>query len=128
MNNSLPLSCPSIDYHAAQRIPSCRCIWLLSRKAEAETRSLTVQTDLCRLDVAGVLHCWCRCTRFAFATSICCCLNIVCSLSQTTHHSSQSPANSSSLVNGILHLPKDDLMWSIKLFFAPHRAPVKDQR
>ena len=92
--NNYRLCCPSIDDDAAQRVPLCRRMWLLSPKAETQTRPQTVQADPCRL--GGGLRCWFLRTRFASATSVCCCSNVVSPLSQTTRHSSRSLANSSS--------------------------------
>jgi len=68
----------------------------------------------------------CLRTRLASATSICCCSNIASPLSQTTRHSSRSLANSPSLAQGILHLLKDELMWSLKRCFRP--PPSEDRR
>jgi len=99
------------DDDAAQRISLCRRMWLLSPKAEAQTRPHTVQADPCRVVVGcGWLCCWCLRARFATATSICCCSKVASPLWQTARHSSRSPANSSSLSKGIPHLLKDDLM------------------
>ena len=108
------------DDDAPQRVSLCRRMWLLSPKAEEQTRPHTVQADPCRVVVGcGWLRCWCLCARFATATSICCCSKVASPLSQTPRHSSRSPANSSSLSKGIPHLLKDDLMWSSKRFFWP---------
>jgi len=105
-----------IDDDAAQRVPLCRRMKLLSPKAEAQTRPRTVQTGPCRLVVGGGgLRCRCLRTRFASATSICCCSNAASPLSQTTRQLSQSLANFSRLAKTIMHLLKDELMWSLKL-------------
>jgi len=91
-------------------------MWLLSPKAEAQTRLHTVLADPCRVAFGdGGLCCWCLRIRFASATSICCCSNVANPLSQTARHSSRSLANFSSLS----HLLKDDLMWSLNRFFSP---------
>jgi len=108
------------DDDAAQRVSLCRRMWLLSPKAEAQTRPHTVKVDPCRVIVGcGWLRCWCLRARFATATSICYCSKVVSPLSQTARHSSRSSANSSSLSKGIPHLLKDDLMWSLKGFCWP---------
>ena len=108
------------DDDATQPVSFCRRMWLLSPKAEAQTRPHTVQADPCRIVVGcGWLRCWCLYARFAAATSICRCSKVASPLTQTARHSSRSPANSSSLSKGIPHLLKDDLMWSLKRFFWP---------
>jgi len=71
------------DDDAAQRVSLCRRMWLLSPKAEAQTRPHTVQADPCRVVVGcGWLRCWCLRARFATATSICCCSKVASPLSQ----------------------------------------------
>ena len=99
------------DDDTAQRFSLCRRMWLLSPKAEAQTRPHTVKADPCGVVVGcGWLRCWCLRARFATATSICCCSKVASPLTQTACHSSRSPANSSSLSKGIPHLLEDDLM------------------
>ena len=43
---------------AAQRVPLCRRMWLLSPKVESQTRPHTAQTDPCHL-VGDLFRCWC---------------------------------------------------------------------
>ena len=123
------------DDDSAQRVSLCRRMWLLSPKAEAQTRPHTVQADPCRVVIGcGWLRWWCLRARFATATSICCCSKVASLLSQAARHSSRSPANSSSLSKGIPHLLKDDLMWSLKRFFwsptdrRPQESSLKSRR